>query len=64
MIVIVNQNIDSLKYGIVLKGIEIEVEDKVAETWIKQGVAYGKDNGERDGSVKSEAKKREPKSNT
>lgn len=64
MIVIAKQNIDSFKYGIVLEGVELEVEDKVAERWIKQGVADGKSNGERDGSVKGEAKERKPKSNT
>jgi hypothetical protein len=64
MIVIAKQNIDSFKYGIVLEGVELEVEDKVGETWLKQGVAYGKSNGKGAGSVEGEAKERKPKSNT
>lgn len=56
--------IDSEHYGLVPSEQEIDVIDSIGLEWIKMGLADGKDNGERDGSVKSEAKKREPKSNT
>lgn len=68
MIVITKENIDSLKYGIILKDTELEVEDSVGETWIKQGVAYGKvkvDNTrEGNSEAKREVKTGKPKSNT
>jgi len=68
MIVVANQNINSLKYGEVLDGTEIEIEDKIAESWIKQGLAYGKDEvhdkGEGDTEAKGKAKSGKPKSNT
>lgn len=43
MKVVASENIESLKYGTVVKGSEIEVEPKIGESWIKQGLAYGKD---------------------
>jgi len=43
MKVVASKNIESLKYGTVLKDTEIEVNDRVAQSWIKEGKAYGKD---------------------
>ena len=43
MKVVAIENIESLKYGTVKKDTEIEVDVKVGEVWIKQGLAYGKD---------------------
>lgn len=43
MKVVVKSNIDSVKYGILLEGSEVEVDDITGADWIKQGLAYGKD---------------------
>lgn len=43
MKVIAKGNIESLKYGTIVKGSEVDIDSKVGEIWIKQGLAYGKD---------------------
>ena len=53
MKVIAKENIESLKYGTVVEGTEIEVDSKVGEIWIKQGLAYGKDEVHSKGNTKS-----------
>lgn len=60
MKVVVKSNIDSVKYGILLEGVEVEVDDIIGLDWIKQGLAYGKDevhNSDKgDARVKTKAK--------
>ena len=52
MKVIAIKYIESLKYGTVVEGTEIEVDDKVGESWIKQGLANGKDEAHDKGDTK------------
>ena len=59
MKVVASENIESLKYGTVKKDTEIEVDVKVGEVWIKQGLAYGKDEVHDKGD--SRVKKETPK---
>lgn len=58
MKVVAKKNIESLKYGTVLNDTEIEVEKGIGEIWIKQGLAYGKDevHDKGNGKPKEEAK--------
>lgn len=52
MKVIAKENIESLKYGTILKDSEVDVDSKVSEIWIKQGLAYGKDEVHSKGNTK------------